>query len=334
MRGGGEWLDAQIRFLEVLGVRHVIALDVGGTSMKGALAGSDGALLLERRRPTHRERGPVAAVEAVLDFAAELRGIGEREFGTTAAAAGVAVPGHVDEKNGIAVFSANIGWRDVPMRTLLSERLGDTPVTLGHDMRTGGLGEARRGAGRGVDRFLFLALGTGISAAIVIDGAPEPGAHGFAGELGHVVVRRDGIRCNCGQRGCLETVASASAVTREWARVTADSAATAEQLVEAVKSGDELAARVWDEAVTALADGLLVGVSLLDPRAVIIGGGLANAGDTLFSPLRSALQDRLSNRQAPMLLSAELGDSAGCIGAGLLAWDLLDGTGVSPAEQG
>ncbi|MEC4020046.1 ROK family protein [Streptomyces sp. H27-D2] len=328
-------------------MRHVIALDVGGTGMKAALVGADGKLLHEARRATARERGPAAVVEAVLDFAAELRAIGEERFDEPPSAAGIGVPGIVDEAGGVAVYSSNIGWRDVPFRRLLRRRLSgplpgarlsstrppadsrrgrpDLPVAISHDLRAGGLAEARLGAGRGVDRFLFIALGTGIAAAIAIDGRIEAGAHGAAGEIGHIVVRRgpDGLPCGCGQRGCLETLASASAVGRAWGEACGDPEATAADAAKAVESGDPRAQAVWDTAVAALADGLVTGLTLLDPRSLIIGGGLAEAGDTLFAPLREAVRERVTFQQLPTIVPAALGDAAGCLGAGLLAWDLL-----------
>jgi glucokinase len=308
-------------------VKHVIALDVGGTGMKAALVAEDGTLLHVERRPTGREQGTEAVVAGILDFAAHLRDEGLRRYGTAASAAGVAVPGTIDEEHGIAVFSANLGWRDLPMRELLGERLSDhgeaLPVALGHDVRTGALAEGRIGAGRGVDRFLFIALGTGIAGGIGIDGRIESGAHGNGGEIGHVVVRPGGILCGCGARGCLETVASASAVTRAWAAACGDPDADAADCARAVEAGDKSAQVVWDEAVAALADGLIVAQSLLDPRTVIIGGGLAEAGDTLFTPLREAVRERITFQVPPALVPAMLKDTAGCLGAGLLAWDLL-----------
>ncbi|MEU6707118.1 ROK family protein [Streptomyces wuyuanensis] len=305
-------------------MRHVIALDVGGTGMKAALVGADGTLLYESRRATGRERGPEAVVEDILGFAAELRAHGEERYGRSAVAAGVAVPGIVDTANGVAVYAANLGWRDVPLRALLGERLGGVPVALGHDVRTGGLAEGRIGAGRGTDRFLFVPLGTGIAGAIGIGGAIEEGAHGCAGEIGHVVVRSGGPECGCGQRGCLETLASASAVSRAWAAASGDPDADAADCAKAVASGDETAARVWQEAVDALADGLVTALTLLDPRTLIIGGGLAEAGETLFTPLRAAVEARVTFQKLPAIVPAALGDTAGCLGAGLLAWDLLD----------
>ncbi|MFF3731395.1 ROK family protein [Streptomyces sp. NPDC002476] len=304
-------------------MKHVIALDVGGTGMKAALVGADGTLLHEARRATGRERGPDAVVESILAFAADLRAHGEEHLGEGALAAGVAVPGIVDAENGIAVYASNLGWRDVPMRRLLGERLGGVPVALGHDVRTGGLAEGRIGAGRGTDRFLFLPLGTGIAGAIGIAGTIEEGAHGYAGEIGHIVVRPDGPECGCGQRGCLETLASASAVTRAWAAASGDPTADAADCAKAVESGDLAAVEVWRDAVDALAAGLVTAVTLLDPRMLIIGGGLAEAGETLFTPLRAAVEERVTFQKLPHIVPAALGDTAGCLGAGLLAWDLL-----------
>ncbi|MEU9145275.1 ROK family protein [Streptomyces sp. NPDC048349] len=304
-------------------MKHVIALDVGGTGMKAALVAADGTLLHEARRATGRERGPEAVVETIQDFAAELLATGRERYGRAASAAGVAVPGIVDAENGIAVYAANLGWRDVPMRAVLSARLGGIPVALGHDVRTGGLAEGRIGAGRGADRFLFVPLGTGIAGAIGIAGRIEAGAHGYAGEIGHIVVRPGGPACGCGQHGCLETLASASAVSRAWAAASGAPEADAADCAKAVESGDGRAREVWLAAVGALADGLVTAITLLDPRTLIIGGGLAEAGETLFTPLRTAVEERVTFQRLPHIVPAALGDTAGCLGAGLLAWDLL-----------
>ncbi|MEE1737183.1 ROK family protein [Streptomyces sp. BE147] len=303
-------------------MRHVIALDVGGTGMKAALVGTDGTLLHQARRATGRKRGPEAVVESILAFAAELRAYGEEHFGESAVAAGVAVPGIIDAENGVLLYASNLGWSNVPLRALLGERLG-VPVALGHDVRTGGLAEGRIGAGRGTDRFLFVPLGTGIAGAIGIAGSIEAGAHGYAGEIGHLVVRPDGPHCSCGQRGCLETLASASAVTRAWAAASGDPEADAADCAKAVEAGDPRAEKVWLDAVDALAAGLVTALTLLDPSMLIIGGGLAEAGETLFTPLRAAVEERVTFQKLPHIVPAALGDTAGCLGAGLLAWDLL-----------
>ncbi|QHC30090.1 MULTISPECIES: ROK family protein [unclassified Streptomyces] len=311
-------------------MRHVIALDVGGTGMKAALVGDDGALLHHARRATGRERGPDAVVAGILDFAAELYAYGAEHHGPPAAA-GIAVPGIVDEEHGTAVYAANLGWKDVPLRDLLAKRLG-VPVALGHDVRAGGLAEGRIGAGRGADRFLFVPLGTGIAGAIGIDGRVESGAHGFAGEIGHVVVRPGGTLCPCGQRGCLERYASASAVSEAWAAAGGDPDADAADCARAVAAGDPGARRVWQEAVDALADGLVTALTLLDPRTLIIGGGLAEAGEVLFQPLRDAVRRRVTFQKLPSIVPAALGDTAGCLGAGLLARDLLTTTSTPEVD--
>ncbi|MFJ8335271.1 ROK family protein [Streptomyces sp. NPDC094437] len=304
-------------------MRHVIALDVGGTGMKAALIAAEGTLLHRARRATGRERGPDAVVETILGFAADLAAYGVEHLGEPASAAGVAVPGIVDDRLGTAVYSANLGWRDVPLRDLLSRRLAGVPVALGHDVRTGGLAEGRIGAGRGADRFLFVALGTGIAGAIGIEGRVEAGAHGFAGEIGHIVVRPGGAVCPCGRRGCLERYASAAAVSESWAAATGDPAADAADCARAVLSGDPNAVRIWRTAVDALADGLVTALTLLDPRTLIVGGGLAEAGETLFTPLREAVAARVTFEKPPSILPAALGENAGCLGAGLLARDLI-----------
>lgn len=290
--------------------------------MKAALVGEDGAVLHRARRATGREDGPDAVVENLLAFAADLRAHGAEHLGAPALAAGVAVPGTVDEATGTALYSANLGWRDVPLRALLTERLG-MPVALGHDVRTGGLAEGRAGAGRGAGRFLFIALGTGIAGAIGLAGRVEAGANGFAGEIGHIVVRPGGRPCPCGQTGCLERYASAAAVGTAWAGASGRADADAADCARAVAAGDPDAARVWTEAVDALADGLVTALTLLDPGTLIVGGGLAEAGDVLFRPLGAAVERRLTFQAAPVLVPAALGDGAGVLGAALLAQDLL-----------
>lgn len=137
------------------------------------------------------------------------------------------------------------------------------------------------------------------------------------------MVRPGGPACGCGQHGCLETLASAAAVSRAWAAACGDPGADAADCAEAVESGDDRARAVWHTAIGALADGLVTAITLLDPRTLIIGGGLAEAGETLFTPLRAAVGERVTFQRLPEIVPAALGDTAGCLGAGLLAWDLL-----------
>ncbi|MFC0533551.1 ROK family protein [Phytohabitans kaempferiae] len=298
--------------------RAVVALDVGGTGIKSALVSESGAVLHTERHATGAARGPDAVVETILDLAESLAGKA-RADGLTPVAAGVTVPGVVDEAAGVAAWSANVGFRDVPLRDLVSARLG-LPAALGHDVRAGGLAEARLGSGRDFRQVLFVAIGTGIAAAHVVDGKGFSGAHGAAGELGHIVVRPGGTICGCGARGCLEAEASAAGVSRRYATATS-SAATAAEVVALAAAGDAAATEVWSETVEVLADGLVTAQTLYDVEAMVLGGGLAEAGDALLVPLRVAIRARLRFQAEPALVRAALGDEAGCVGAALLALD-------------
>ncbi|OIJ66037.1 ROK family protein [Streptomyces mangrovisoli] len=313
---------------------HVVAVDLGGTDIKAALVASDGTVTRTERRATRRERGAQAVVDTVADTAAALAAESRARTGRDPLAVGVAVPGLVDTARGVARYSANLGWRDLPLRTLLTRRLG-LPVALGHDVRAGALAEGRLGAARGRREFLFVALGTGIAAAHLRDGHVLDGSRESAGELGHLTVRRGGPRCGCGRRGCLETLASASAVARRYARATGvDTSAerntvTAEEVCARAGTGEPAARAIWDSAVASLADGLAAYTVHCDPGTIVIGGGLARAGTALMDPLRSALAARLAFHRPPELVTAELGAQAGCRGAALLALDLTRDGGRS-----
>nr|WP_281374304.1 ROK family protein [Micromonospora jinlongensis] len=299
-------------------------MDVGGTGMKCALVRPDGVTVRTERHPTDASRGPTAVVGTILDVAEGLADKA-RADGLTPIAVGIAVPGVVDEARGVAVWSANVGFRDVPLRDLAATRLG-LPTVLGHDVRAGGLAEARLGAGRGTGHVLFVAIGTGIAAAHVVDGKASVGARGAAGEIGHILVRPDGPRCGCGRPGCLEAIASASAIGRRYAELTgatADAPVTAAEVAERAAAGEPLASEVWREAVEALADGLATGQALYDVATIVLGGGLAQAGDRLLTPLRAALHERMTFHREPRLVAAALGDEAGCLGAALLALDAV-----------
>ncbi|TDD30545.1 ROK family protein [Actinomadura sp. KC06] len=285
----------------------LIGLDVGGTTMKAAITKNSEIVATESRPTDHTD-----PVRGILDFAAHLA-TRASSLGSPARAAGIAVPGIVDESTGTAVYSANLGWRDVPMLHLAQERLG-IPVAIGHDVRTAGLAEAVLGAGRDASDFVFLAIGTGIAAALIINNTPYPGAAGWSGEIGHVVVRPNGEDCPCGNKGCLETYASAAAISRRYGK----NVPTAEVIDRAGKNEVE-ASQVWSDALDTLADGLAATTLLLDPALIVIGGGLAQAGEALLSPLSTRLADRLKFRPSPPLLLTQLDDQAGVKGATLLA---------------
>jgi glucokinase len=312
---------------------YFVGIDVGGTCIKAGLFTEDLGLRLEFRVPTPREDGPDAVVAATLATVTEAAARGGRQFGTAPAAVGLAVLGLVDEAAGVAKTSTATGWRDVPLRALVEESVS-VPVGFGHDLRAAALAEARLGAGRGLDSFLFVALGTGIGSAIVLGGQPFAGAHGRAGEIGHVPVRGHHDPCSCGGVGCLETVASARAVAARYGRRApsrlgvgpgpgAGAAAVvplgAAQVAELVERGDPDAVAVWNDAVEGLAEVLAGCVAIVDPAALVIGGGLAKSGEQLLGPLRSGLQERLTLGAPPPVALAGLGDRAALVGAALLA---------------
>jgi glucokinase len=295
----------------------VIAVDVGGTGIKCALVTPGHEVVHTERHATGSERGADAVVQTILDVAAGLADKAHAD-GLLPVAAGICIPGVVDEANGVIRYASNTGgMRNVPLRRLATERLG-LPVKVGHDVRTGGLAEATLGAGAGHDQVLFLPIGTGIAAAHIVGGHVLAGGHWGAGEIGHIIVRPGGPECGCGQHGCLEAIASASAVGRHYSQRSGRTA-TAREVAELAAGGDAVAVEVWADAVDALAAALLTAQALYDPTLVVIGGGLAEAGEQLLSPLRTALRERIAFFTEPEIVRARLGDEAGSLGAALLA---------------
>jgi glucokinase len=290
--------------------RPVVALDVGGTAMKGAVLGPNGQVVDLLRWPTPRTAGPDAVVVAVLEAVAELL-----RHADGAAAVGLVVPGLVDDRGGIAIYSENIRWRDVPFRELVADQCG-LPVGFGHDVRAGGLAEHTLGAARGCDDVLFMPIGTGISGAMYVGGRLIENE--YAGEIGHIDVG-SGEACACGAAGCLEAVASGASIAKRYNRAAGGSAAGSQEVLELMAAGDQVATLVWDDAINFLARALATYTSLMAPDLVVIGGGLSGAGETLFEPLRSRLHELLVWQQVPRIVAAQLGENAACLGAGLLA---------------
>lgn len=293
----------------------VVALDVGGSAMKGAVLNEQGRTAGFRRWTTPRSEGPDAVVTAVLAAVDELL----QETGA-AVAVGLVVPGLVDDQAGIATYSENIGWRDVPFRDLVAERSG-LPVGFGHDVRAGGLAERTMGAARGTDDVLFMPIGTGISGAMFVAGNLIKNK--YAGEIGHIDIG-SGELCACGAHGCLETVASGASIANRYNRATGGSAAGAHEVLKLMTAGDHIAAKVWGEALDALARGLATYTSLLSPELIVIGGGVSGAGEVLLEPLRSRLRELLTWQQEPRIIAALLGENAACLGAGLLARQAIE----------
>jgi glucokinase len=298
---------------------RVCCIDVGGTTVKSGVLDKSGRLLDPESTPTPGTMGGDAG--AVVDLVSALAIELTARHG--AHAVGVVVPGIVDEARGLGVRSENLGWRDVAFRDILAERIG-LPVAFGHDVRAGGLAETRLGAGRGHQNLLFLPIGTGIAAALVFDGR-ACSAGGWAGEIGHVDVGH-GQACHCGLSGCLEAVSSGAAIVRRYTAKAGREVSGAAEVAELAERGDIVADAVWTEAIEGLAHALSWSAAVLAPEVIVLGGGLAGAGESrLLNPLRADLARRLSFHRVPELVPAALGERAGCVGAGLLALDLLDG---------
>jgi glucokinase len=304
----------------------VLAVDVGGTSIKAEVVGTDGAVLAAGRVPTPFGPAALDAVAALgrrlIDEAGGLAGTGGVTGAVRVTGAGVILPGIVDPTRRVGVYSANIGWSSLEFGEPLEQAWG-VPVLVGHDVTCAGWAEWTTGAGYGCDDFLFVAVGTGISAAIVAGGRLlGNGAAGERarqpGELGHIVVRTGGAQCECGARGCLEAVASAAAIARDYAAASGTPAAGALEVLAAA-AHDDRARRVWDTAVEALADGLALATTLIAPERIAIGGGLSLAGAALLDPLRKLLAERVHVQPVPDLALAGYGERAGLAGAALLA---------------
>ncbi|QUH05496.1 ROK family protein [Saccharopolyspora erythraea] len=299
---------------------HAIAVDVGGTETKAALVAvepDDARTLRQTRRRTPRGADGPSTAESVIDTVAEI----VEELRDGADAIGVVVPGIVDEQRGMGVYSANLGWREEPLRDMLAARF-DLPLAFGHDVRAGGLAEARFGAARGMRDVIVMPIGTGIAAALVFNGQIYS-AGGHAGEIGHVDIGH-GEPCPCGGTGCVEAVASSAAVARRYTARVGTPVDGAAAVADAVRAGDPHAAAVWQEAVDALAKGLVTLTAVLAPEGIVLGGGLAMAGRLLTDPLAARLDEMLLPfHRRPRLELAELGDTAGCLGAALLATEGL-----------
>ena len=309
---------------------HAIGVDIGGTKIAAGVVDEHGAVVDRALRTT-----PASDPEAIeADVAAAVAELRERH---EVAAVGVAAAGFVDAAGATVVFAPNLAWRDEPLGPDLAARVG-LPVLVENDANAAAWGEVRHGAGRGEADVVVLTIGTGLGGGVVVGGELLRGPHGFAAELGHVRVVPDGHACGCGNRGCWEQYASGRALVRS-AREMAEAAAPAFEELLAMCGGDPAAitgpmvtraARDGDVAAQdLLADlGRWVGegaasmVAVLDSSLVLVGGGVADAGDLLLEPARAALRRQLparGHRPMPAMRTAELGNDAGMIGVADLA---------------
>lgn len=300
---------------------RLLGLDIGGTKTAvGVVEAATGAVIARRVEPTPARHGPVAVVEAAADLAARVL------VAYPAAAAGVGAPGIVDADRGVVrVFTGLLpGWEGTAVAPELERRLG-IPFALDNDVNVAALGEARYGAGRGLGSFLFVAVGTGLGGAVVRGGQVDRGTTGTAGEIGHVpVLGVEDVTCACGRTSHLEAVVAAPAITRAYERATGEAGVDIRVIARRAVGGEEAAGSVLAGVGTVFGRTLGGLVNTLDPEAIILGGGIMQAGAPLWEPLETALRAEVLPSAAKVpLRPAALGVDAGVIGAATLALDVF-----------
>ncbi len=294
---------------------ETIGIDVGGTFVKAGLVSGDATILERVKLPTDVEAG-APAIEARILEAVESIGTDARRRRI-----GIGLPGIVEPRAGVVRVSPNIPcWVDYPAVERLGLVLG-TQVCVENDANCAALAEAWAGAGRGIDSFLLVTLGTGVGGGVVLSGRLWRGDGGRAGELGHVVVDPGGRPCGCGARGCLETVSSSTAILREarGAGLEGD----VEDLARRARDGGRRESRLFERAGRALGIALTCWLNVLDVHAIIIAGGMRPAFDLLEPAVRAEIASRAYglDESRVRLVGATLGEDAGIVGAARLATD-------------
>ena len=306
----------------------IAGVDIGGTNLRVGMVPARGAPpAAVVSEPTGPHQDPADIVNRIVSM---VRGSIAEVGPDRVAGVGIGAPGPLDRRSGTVLETPNLGWRNVPLRDMVSRELG-LPAVLDNDANCAAFGEWWLGAGRGSDRLIGLTLGTGIGGGVILGGEVYHGASDAAGEVGHMCVDFDGRLCACGSRGCVEAYASGPAIAARAVEGIANGArsilaaharsdpdaVTAEAVCNAAAAGDDYAARILDEAARILAAAVANLVNLLNPDVIVIGGGVAAAGDLLFGPLRDEVHRRTfrSARDACRIVPAGLPATAGIIGA-------------------
>ncbi|MCE9603697.1 MAG: ROK family protein [Planctomycetia bacterium] len=311
-------------------------IDLGGTTIGGILADASGRIVEQASITTESHAGPAAVLERIAQLVERMIHAAKVRVSARVEAVGIGCPGLVDVAHGVTKFFPNLPtqWRDVPVAEILAKRL-DCPVSLLNDVRAATLGELTFGYGRNVKTMAFFSLGTGVGGGLVIDGKLRLGPLGAAGELGHQTIVPDGPLCGCGNRGCLEALASGPAIAAEGVRLMLGGQApklyemtagnpslvTTRTLAEAAQAGDAGAAEAISRATEYLGIGIANVVSCLHPQLIVVGGGVAEMGELLLAPLRRIVRERV--RMFPpddvRIERSLLGVHAGALGAVALA---------------
>lgn len=314
---------------------YALGIDLGGTAIKFGLIDRQGCVVARASRPTAAEKGPEQGIETIaagVEEVLQARGVSRGEI----VGAGLGAPGPAAYSKGRLGNPGNLpGWRGFGLRDRLAERLG-MGVAFGNDANMAALGEHWVGAGRGVGSLVLFTLGTGVGSGVILGGQVFGGHNENGGELGHLIVEMEGRKCACGQRGCVEAYASASAaaamatealaagesgsvlkgVLKEKGRI------ASEDVVEAVRAGDVLATGVWERVCRALGAACVGVQHAFNVELVLLGGGMAGAGACLLECVRKHLEEltwELVSDQ-PRVELAALGNDAGIIGAGRAAF--------------
>lgn len=314
--------------------RFFVGIDLGGTNIKGGVTDAQGEVKFFKSIETEGEKGRDHVLDRIAmlaDMVREGAGLAKDQV----AGVGIGSPGPLDTKRGIIYEAPNLpGWENLALAEEVARRCG-YKVFIENDANAAALAEAVAGAGKGTDCMLMLTLGTGIGGGIVIGGRVWHGADDIAAELGHVSIHYDGVLCNCGVKGCVEAYASATAVVRrvrealeagETSSLSGASEITCAAVFEAAAAGDALARRIVDETITYLATAIGSLINIFNPDMVVLFGGMTNAGDQLFVPLRQEVARRcfpVGARRCKIVRS-ELGDHAGVVGAAMTVKQRLE----------
>jgi glucokinase len=314
-------------------VKYDLGIDLGGTDIKVGVIREDYTIAAKHSVPTPRSHAvdeTCRTMAQAAKTALKLAGLEEAEIEY----AGIGVPSTINRANSHVVFANNLGWRDIDLIPAFRKHW-DIPVYLANDADCAALAEVRAGAARRFDNAVMLTLGTGVGGGLILNRRLYPGGDGFGSEPGHTLLVAGGEPCTCGGRGCLEAYASVTALVRDTIRAMAGSPetlmrehcgnditrVTGRTAFDAAKCGDETAKRVVENYIGYLAAGIASLAILLRPQAVILGGGVANEGESLLTPLREKLPPLVYGSDimgVPEIVGAQLGNDAGIIGAALL----------------
>ena len=292
-----------------------VGVDVGGTKIAAGIIDETGAIVRSARRPTpDSPEIPAAIAELVREVAQD----------ETVAAVGIGAAGFISADRQTVLTAPNIDWNDTPLGHDVAALLG-VPVVVENDANAAAWAEHRFGAGRGAHQMLAVTVGTGVGGGLVVNGHLVRGAHGIAAEVGHIRFERNGLLCGCGLHGCLEQYASGTALERraEGRLVGPDGApVSGPEITRLANADDPAACELLAEFGRDLGEGIATLVAVIDPEVIVIGGGVAEAGDHLLDPVREGLAAFITGgteRPGPSVVAAELGNQAGLVGAADLA---------------